>query len=609
MVIPIQDAHVLEKSLKAFQMRIVQNQGLTRWPWSGRKGDRSERGAVTVPHQAMAALLVMLGACAPVLAQTVPNAGSIRQQIESARELPGVKTAPPAASEPRTSSSTRKGLRIQVERFVVAGNTLLSDAVLDQALAGFVNKNLDFDQLQAATTAVKALYKKEGWRVLVYLPRQEVEQGAITIQVVESRMGQISFEGAPSKRVRKANIQKILEAQQKSGAPLNQDRLDRGLLIASQLSGVTVNSAMKEGELAQTTDVVLQLTDKPQFAGDISTDNSGATTTGQYRISANVELRSLAGLGDLLSASVSHTAGSDYGRVAYSVPVGDDGWRVGANVSRLQYQLISADLAALQAVGHSNSAGLEASYPWVLTPQSQLNLTFSADAKAFYNQANSVVNTRYAANNVTLGLNGSSVDDFGGGGTNFAALNWVSGRVNLNGSPHQTSDAATTRTDGAFSKVRLNASRQQTLTPQLAMYTSYLGQVASKNLDSSEKMYLGGVNGVRAYPSNEAGGSVGQLVNLELRAYLPHSVMLAGFYDWGQVHVNLENNYLGAVVRNQLTLKGAGLGLAWQSTSGLTLKATWARRIGENPYPTLAGKDQDGTLQVNRFWLTASASF
>jgi hypothetical protein len=49
--------------------------------------------------------------------------------------------------------------------------------------------------------------------------------------------------------------------------------------------------------------------------------------------------------------------------------------------------------------------------------------------------------------------------------------------------------------------------------------------------------------------------------------------------------------------------------LAWVSTSGLSLKATWARRIGENPNPTLTGKDQDGTLQRNRFWLTASAAF
>ena len=555
----------------------------------------------------------MLACSVQLSAQTLPSAGSIRQQIEASREQPLIKPFPSAA--PQTSAHAPQatpagqGATVLVQRFVLSGNTLLSSEILQAALAPFLNQSLDFAQLEAATRAVSARYKQAGWRVLAFLPRQEVEQGVITIQVIEARLGQHTFEGAPSKRVRKAQIQSILDAQLKAGEPLNQERLDRGVLLVNQLSGVSMGSALKEGDLAQTTDVVLTLIDKPVFAGDISADNTGAASTGLYRVSANAELRSLAGVGDLLSTSVAHTSGSNYWRLAYGVPVGDDGWRLGASASRLQYQLISADLAALHAIGSSSSAGLEASYPLVLGMQGHLNLTLSADAKAFDNQSNNAITSRYAANNVTLGLNGASLDDWGGGGSSFAVVSWVSGRVNLNGSPNQASDASTTRTDGAFTKLRLNATRLQTLTSRTAWYTSYLGQVASKNLDSSEKLYLGGANGVRAYPSNEAGGSVGQLVNLELRTYWPHSLTLTGFYDWGQVHVNRDNHYAGAVVRNQLTLKGAGVGLTWLTHSGLSLKATWARRIGENPNPTAAGKDQDGTLQRDRFWLTASAAF
>ncbi len=36
---------------------------------------------------------------------------------------------------------------------------------------------------------------------------------------------------------------------------------------------------------------------------------------------------------------------------------------------------------------------------------------------------------------------------------------------------------------------------------------------------------------------------------------------------------------------------------------------TFARRDGDNPNPTAAGNDQDGSLKKNRFWLTASISF
>ncbi len=49
--------------------------------------------------------------------------------------------------------------------------------------------------------------------------------------------------------------------------------------------------------------------------------------------------------------------------------------------------------------------------------------------------------------------------------------------------------------------------------------------------------------------------------------------------------------------------------MAWLAGFGLNLKATWARRIGDNPNPTLAGNDQDGSLTKNRFWLQAKLPF
>ena len=114
---------------------------------------------------------------------------------------------------------------------------------------------------------------------------------------------------------------------------------------------------------------------------------------------------------------------------------------------------------------------------------------------------------------------------------------------------------------------------------------------------------------MRAYPSSEAGGSAGQLLNLELRYRLPQGFTVTGFYDAGQVSVNTNNNFASAPVLNDYALKGAGLALAWQGESGLNLKATWARRIGDNPNPTATGTDQDGSLVADRFWLALSLSF
>ena len=108
---------------------------------------------------------------------------------------------------------------------------------------------------------------------------------------------------------------------------------------------------------------------------------------------------------------------------------------------------------------------------------------------------------------------------------------------------------------------------------------------------------------------------MGQMATLELRYQLGDGYTLTGFYDWGRVTINPNNDYAGAAALNSFALRGGGLGLAWQNTTGLSIKAVLSQRVGTNPNPTVAtattlgGQDQDGTLQINRFWLTASLVF
>jgi hemolysin activation/secretion protein len=181
--------------------------------------------------------------------------------------------------------------------------------------------------------------------------------------------------------------------------------------------------------------------------------------------------------------------------------------------------------------------------------------------------------------------------------------------VNLSGSPNEAADSLTTDTAGSYQKLSFLASRTQVVTERISLYGSLSGQAASKNLDSSEKFYLGGSGGVRAYPADEGGGSEGVLLNLEARGRLPGNFTVTGFFDWGSVRVNKKNDIVGAAIPNTEALKGAGVALGWVAKFGLSLKATVARRIGSNPNPTSSGDDQDGSLIENRAWLQASMPF
>jgi hemolysin activation/secretion protein len=144
---------------------------------------------------------------------------------------------------------------------------------------------------------------------------------------------------------------------------------------------------------------------------------------------------------------------------------------------------------------------------------------------------------------------------------------------------------------------------------------AYVQQVANANLDSSEKLYLEGVSGVRAYGAGATrlGGSNAQTLTAEVRHNLDFNWRLNGFYDYGKARAYRHNLKADGVTPisnlNDFQIKGYGLTLGWQSVRGIDLKATVAKRLGQNPNPTAQGLDQDGSYKNPRYWLSAMLAF
>ena len=236
-------------------------------------------------------------------------------------------------------------------------------------------------------------------------------------------------------------------------------------------------------------------------------------------------------------------------------------------------------------------------------------VTLAADNKKFENtSAYGQLISDYQSTVLSAQLSGFQRDLNPGGATGTYSMQLSQGDINLNGSPNKSTDENSTKTGGIFSKVKLSSSWLQPITTQTAAFVSYTGQFADKNLDSSEKMQLGGMNGVRAYPTGEASGSDAQLVQVELRHNLESGINIAAFYDWGQVW--LQHNPGPADLHNHYSLKGFGASISYTNEDGVNFKATWARRQGNNPNPNpVTGADQDGTRDRNRYWLQLSLPF
>jgi hypothetical protein len=544
------------------------------------------------------ALSCLVGATA--FADTLPNAGQLQQTLPTDRSVGKPLNLPNSMPAVPAQAKRSGGTRFKVTQFQWVGNSVYADAVLNGLVAQVVGTSVDMAQLEAVAMLIANHYRAAGYVVQTKLPTQDIVNGVVTIEINEAIFGRVVMDGPRSKRVHAQRIEDTILAFQPPGAKLNAHNIDRALAVLSDLAGIHVQGQLVAGTQTGRTDFVVTTQDGPAASIDTTADNAGARSTGTARVTLGMTLNSPLNRGDLLSANAMASEGSDYLRTAYRWPVGPTGWTMGLHASRLNYnaRLTTASggvNSSLQLTGRADSVGLETIYPLAKRNRYKLDASLAWDQKSYLNKRDEVVDTRYDTRAWSAGLQGQFADADGSADSTWQLTSTGGELLKKEGSV----------TAGRYNKLQYAFKRTQTLATRWSLVAALNGQASKSNLDASEKFYLGGMSGVRAYPSSEGGGSVGQLINLELRhRFSQHSTWFA-FYDHGQVEVNPHSTD----ALNPYALKGYGLGYGFVSPQGLHLKAMVARRLGSNPNPTATGQDQDGSLVVNRFWLSASLKF
>lgn len=568
----------------------------------------------------------------PVMPKT---AGTVLRAIEDKTDLPvtrwveaitGQTIAKPSPNkaEPKTMVDAAMEKMLEQEEVEEAakalmtlknikftGVTILGDMELRGMVEPFLNTPMTYEQMLEIGMVVEQYYRKNNYLARAILPPQDLTDGVLTVEVIESVFSKVEIEqelaDLPNTQ---AHVEAIIEAQQKTGAPLNTKSLDRALALANDLPGMSVQGSLRQGREAGETELLLKMYQGRTRQAELTVDNAGSRSTGFMRVMASVTWFNPNDLADLLNVVAVHTRGSDYARLAYSLPVGFDGWRMGLNTSIMNYEVVVGEQGMVGAVGRALTKGMEWIYPLLRADDRSATVTLAADAKQFQNtSAQGLVMSDYKAQVMSAQVAGFYRDLSPGGGTGTYSAQLTNGYINLDGSLSQQTDLNGPQTAGAFNKIRLNGTWQQALSTQTSAFVSFTGQLADKNLDTSEKMQLGGMNGVRAYPTGEGSGSDGQLLQFELRHQLESGINLSTFYDWGQVWIQHDPNFPGGPTNNRNTYKGFGASLGYTTNDGVSIKATWARKSGQNPNPTQTGNDQDGTRDRNRYWLQLTLPF
>ena len=504
-------------------------------------------------------------------AQTVPDAGQILQQLKP-------PTVPPRENELRNIQTSVPsslvlpgGPKVMLQAIHFVGNSVISEDTLQATLGNVTGKSFDLAGLRGLTTLIADLYHASGFPFArAVLPPQDLQYGVLYIKIIEGRYGLVQVQ---AEKIEDAAQAAPFLSNLMSGAVIETAALERASLLLNDLPGIKSAQVISPGAQVGTGDLTVQVSRDKRITGDVRLDNSGSRYTGQTRALANFNINSPFILGDQISIS---TLASDerlfQGSLSYSTPLGSSGLRGNVGYSYTSY-VLAKEFASLYANGVAKATSVGLSYP--LVRSQKRNLTLSGTYQVSYVQDNiDSTNTRTGKSSVSvpIALQFDNRDSAGGGGITSGSVGWTLGNLKL--------DAAldTYNTLGRFNKFNLDLMRLQPLPEGFSLMGRISLQGASKNLDSSEKMSLGGPGGVRAYPTGELSGDEGVLAQLELRynagIYEPYV-----FWDVGTIKDNAKPS--STATNNKRSLSGGGVGvrfqrnawsgdiaLAWRGTGG-----------------------------------------
>ena len=499
-------------------------------------------------------------------------------------------------------------------KFRFEGQIEISQDDLARAVAPLMGKPVTRDRLVYLTQALAKTYRDLGWLVSIHLPNQDVSEGKVTVQIKEARFTGLQI-ADPQGALRNTNLpEQIVQAVQPVGAPVNLQAIKEAQSRLNEIPGVSAQLNLQKGESDRETQGVVQVQPDKPVNVSVSVDNSGSRSTGRERVIGGLTVNNPSMRGDQFVAQVMASEGLKYAAMSYSLPVTSQAWRLGLRMSSMSYSLVADEYAGLDAKGPTQSAGVFLQIPWLRTPRDRVRFDASLTTNRYKHELNAVTYSRYTSDLLSMGWVASTMNLLPGSNQTSMDLMLSRGRINLSDSTveHREADAATLQTEGTFSKLKFGLAHRQFFTRQTSLLASVRGQWADKNLDGSERFSLGGSGGVRAYPTGEASGSMGGIATLELQHRMPlasGSLSLAGFYDYGEIKLNKDNDFAGAASPNGYNLKGYGLWLGAEMPTGdglMGLRMTWARRSGQNPgRSSVTGLDQDGTLDKDRFWVDA----
>ena len=426
----------------------------------------------------------------------------------------------------------------EITRFAVEGNTLLKDAAVNSALAGFTGAHRSFDDLEHAIGALQKLYRDRGFNLVkVTLPEQQLNGGIVRLKVIETRLGKVTVLG--NAHHSEANIRRSLPALSEGAMP-NTDVLSENLRIANENPSKQVTLQLQASAQPAAVDAVVHVVDEKPWMAAVTFDNAGLDTSGRNQVTAQYQNFDLWGLDHVLSLQYT-TATEDPHKVnvygaGYHIPFYglSDSLDVYGSYSTIRAGSVAAGLVDLQVSGAGTVYGAHLNHDFARMGPYDSQLTLAFDHKAYHNDVD-YAGTQLGGDVTVAPVSASYVGRWAlsSNSANF----YLTGVRNVPGGSQGSEEDFTAARAGAtrnYALLRYGAGYIRTLTDGWQVRLSVNGQWTRDALVPGEQFGVGGAASVRGLQERDLSDDKGVTANAEL-----HTPNLCATSSGGRVRCEL----------------------------------------------------------------------
>ena len=201
-----------------------------------------------------------------------------------------LKSPGKAAAEPVAAGKTNAP-GFEVAGYLVEGNSVLPDEQLNPIFAKYTGPAISIEQIRAALGELQLTYREYGYvTVGVALPRQQVTNGIIRVQVTEGRLGEITVVG--NRYFSSNNVRRALPGLTTNVLPnikWLQPEIDR----ANANPDRQIYPKILPGAIPGTSTLMLQVKDQLPLHGHLELNDKVTPDTPRTRIDSSLQYNNL----------------------------------------------------------------------------------------------------------------------------------------------------------------------------------------------------------------------------------------------------------------------------------------------------------------------------